>query len=238
MNLTGQQVEVAKENLRKGRFASSTLQGKIEKGTLTDEDKEMFSSLLESYLVDTLNALGYESTLAKEKEQRYEEIRSVHQEKAELEKKLASKNPLSGFAEQFSMIQDIIQDWWRNDGFVYVSEVNMLNNGELELKLGFALSMRVSMFSEDKEADREDLARHMKSLEDMGLVFYKESEYTIFDKDLVYSSENEELLKKLIQRRFPSFEVKNVEKTEFTKRGLIESITGVITDLDDLLEEK
>lgn len=238
MKLTNQQEVVAKENLRKGRLVSSTLLEKLVNGSLTESEKATYTSLLESYVVDTLNALDYESTLATEKDQRFEDIRRVNAENLELRNKLALKNPLSGFAEQFEMIQSMIQEWWKKEGFVHVREINMLNNGHLQMKLSFSLSMRVGMFSKDIEGEKKDLARHLKSLEDMGFEFYKESEYSLYDKDLLYSSENENLLTKLIQRRFPSFELKDVEKMDFTKKELIESITGVITDLDDLVVNK
>ncbi|WP_442638016.1 hypothetical protein [Rossellomorea marisflavi] len=236
MKLTNQQEVVAKDKLIKGRLVSQTLLEKLKNKSLTESEKAMYTSLLEGYVVDALNALDYDSTLATEKDQRFEEIRSINAENQELKLKLASKNPLSGFAEQFEMIQSMIDAWWKKDGFVWVGEVNMLNNGHLQLKLKFSLSMRVGMFSKDIEGEKKDLARHIKSLEDMGFEFYKESGYANFDKDLLYSSENEELLTKLIQKRFPSFELKDVEKMDFSKEGLIESITGVITDLDDLIE--
>lgn len=233
MNLTNDQLETIKTNLRKSRVVSQELQEHLESGTLAEETKATLSSLLESYVVDALSELDYESVLKEEHEKRYEDIRRANQRIQELEKQLANTHELTGFKQMFRKVQDIIRKWWKQEGFVHVEDVTLLGNGTIQITFAFALSMRVSMFSKNKEADRKELQEHIQYLRDTGFEFYSNQANPVFTKDLLKTDKNEELLTQLVQSRFPSFELQSVKGADLDGEEIIMSFTGVIKDFDD-----
>ena len=234
MMLTNNQKELITKSLSKGRFASASLQKKIEAGNLDEESKNTFCSLMESYLIDVMKEMDYQSHLVDEHDSRYAEIRKVNQRATELERQLASKNPLSGFKEQFSLIQDTIHEWWRKEGFVYVKEVNVIYYGVLSVKFGFQLNMRSSMFSKDPEGDRADNLRHRKSLEDRGFEFAKNAKDEMFRKELLATDKNKALVTELIRQRFPSFKCNEFNTFEVDGMTLLHMVNGNINEITDV----
>lgn len=234
MNLTNDALESIATNLRKGRFVSQELQEKLENSTLDEKTKATLASLLESYVGDALSELDYESVLKAESEKRYEDIRRANQRIQELEKQLANAHELTGFKQMFRKVQRIIELWWKQDGFNVVKETTILDNGTLQVTFAFALSMRSSMFSKNKEADREDLNRHIQQLRDSGFEFYSNQANPMFTKNLLKTEKNEELLTQLVQSRFPSFELQTVKGADLDEEKIIMSFTGVIKDFDDI----
>ena len=236
MNLTNDQLETITTNLRKARVISQELQDHLETGTLDEKTKGTFSSLLESYVGDALSELDYESVLKAKSEERFEEIRRANQRIQELEKQLANTNELTGFKQMFRKVQDILRKWWKQEGFVHINDVTLLGNGTLQVTFDFALSMRVSMFSENKEAERKELQEHIQRLRDTGFEFYINQANPMFTKNLLKTEENEELLTRLVQSRFPSFELQNIEEANLDGEKIMMSFTGVIKDFSDFEE--
>lgn len=234
MMLSNNQKELVTKNLSKGRFASANLQKKIEEGNLDENAKNTLCSLMESYLVDVLKEMDYPSHLQEEHDNRYAEIRKVNERVNELELQLASKNPLSGFREQFSLIQDTIHEWWRKEGFVYVQEVNVISYGVLSVKFGFQLCMRSSMFSKDPEGDRADNLRHRQSLEDRGFEFASHAKDEMFRSELLATDKNKKLLTELICERFPSFECKGFDNYEVDGMTILNVMHGIINEITDV----
>ena len=236
--LTNNQQEKVVDALRKGRFASAQLQEKIEKGTLDEEMKGTFATLLECYLVEVHQGLDYESELVKEQDKRYVEIRQALRKVETLEEELASKNPLSGFKEQFNLIKNIVHDWWRKEGFVYVEEVKIVHFGSIEVKFGFMLDSRTGMFAKDKEASRTDDERHFHSLKERGFTFCEDAKERFVQNSLQGTAENERLLLELIQNRFPSFELLEMDKQQMLGHPIIMSARGRINEISDLDNDK
>ena len=212
MNLTNDQLETITTNLLKSRVVSQELQEHLEMGTLAEETKATLSSLLESYVVDALSELDYESVLKAEHEKRYEDIRRANHRIQELEKQLANTHELTGFKQMFRKVQETIRKWWKQEGFVHVDDITLFGNGTLQVTFAFALSMRISMFSKNKEAERKELQEHIQHLKDLGFEFYSNQANPVFTKDLLKTSKNEELLAKLVQSRFPSFEIQRIKE--------------------------
>lgn len=232
--LTNSQKELIFKNLQKGRFTSANLEKKIEEGKLDENMKNTLCSLMESYLVDVLKEMDYDSHLAKQHDSRYTEIRKANQQINDLREQLSSKNPISGFKEQFTLIQDTIREWWRKEGFVYVEEVNVIYYGVLSVKFGFQLSMRSSMFSKDPEGDRADDVRHRQALRDRGFKFADHAKDEIYRKELLATDNNKELLLELIQQRFPSFSVSEFDTYEVNGMTLINMVNGNINEITDV----
>lgn len=234
MEFTNDKKDQIMTSLKKSQFVSQALLNKVEDSTLTNDDLEKLGFLLEGHVGDALNALSYDSVLEAQQDARFEEIRKANQRIQELEGKLAKTHELSGFSGMFNIIQDIIADWWKKEGFNHVRDTKLLSYGALEVTFNFALSMRVSMFSQNKKAEYEDLTRHIQSLRDMGFAFYDESEYDFFEKDLLDTEKNRELLVTLVQKRFPSFEVNSFESQKHAGTPVILSFTGTIHDVDNI----
>lgn len=195
---------------------------------------EELSMLLESYTVEALKALDFDSILQKQSEVRYEEIRQANKRIQRLEKELANKHPLSGLPNLFKKTQDIINKWWKDEGFSWVNDVKMLGDGSLEVSFGFHLLSRVPFLSENPKSDHEKLQKHIRSLRDYGFEFFESSPQGIFKSNLIDTAENRKLLNQLVLSRFPSFQMGDIQTKSLDGTAFIMFFSGVIQDMSDL----
>lgn len=237
MKLTKSQKETIIDNLRKGRFASGSLEQKILDDKLEEDSTNTLLSVMEFYLKDVHSEMRYDSLLVKEHEARYAALRQANLRIQELEEQLASKNPIDGFKEQFNLISSTINEWWRADGFAYCPDVRVIHYGTIEVVFGFQLSMRSSMFSKDKEADREDNKRHLAKLKSTGFEFAVTSPYPLYHKDLLDTENNRNLLTTLITNRFPSAEIKGFKSGTVAELELLEEVHVYITEPAEVQEK-
>lgn len=233
MMLTNNQKELALKSIQKFLFAGATLKEGIEKGTLGEEYKNQLLSISESYLTDVQEQLNYDSHLREQEKSRYEGIRKANLRIQELEKQLASKNPLDGFQEQFELVHDAIRTWWKEEGFVYVEEVELANYG-LKVRFGFQLSGRSSFFSQDPEGDRAERVRYKASLKEKGFEFADNETESFYKDDLYATPENKRLLIHLISKRFPSFECQDFSTFANPEFSVIQTVNGIIRNVIDV----
>lgn len=233
MELTDDKKHILSESLKKVSLYASIIQEKLMDDKWNEIDMEKLSRLLESYTVESLNALDFDSILVKQSDARYEEIRQANKRIQRLEKELADKHPLSGLSNLFKKSQDTLSKWWKEEGFSLVEDMKMLRNGSLEVSFGFHLIGRVPFLSENPKSEHESLQKHIRSLRDSGFVFFDSSPYGMFKSNLIDTDENKELLNRLVQSRFPSFEMGDVQTKSLDGTEFIMSFSGVIQDMSD-----
>lgn len=206
--LTEDEKAVSIKALKDIRFAAATLEEWIKGGVAEQGQADTIMSLLESYHGELVKPLKYDSHLAKEREERYADIRRANQEIHRLKEQIGSSKPIDGLADQLRYLHDTVSQWWREHGFNHVSDEQF---GPYSYRARFCFQLdTLSLYDGDNPVTgkkrRED---RIKKFEEHGFVF-------IYDKHgehpkLAGTNKNLELLTELITDRFPSAGIHNVQ---------------------------
>lgn len=93
----------------------------IKNNELVQSDIETHLFLAEHYLADLAKAVGYDSVLAKEVEERYREIREKNTEIMRLEGLLGSGVSAESVTSAMRKYEDVFHAWYKSEGFHYAS---------------------------------------------------------------------------------------------------------------------
>ncbi|WP_440880643.1 hypothetical protein [Tenacibaculum sp. C7A-26P2] len=194
----------------------------LKEGKLTEGMKETHLSLTESYTIDFLKEANYDSILAKEKEKRLSEIRSLNDENRELRKKLGEKVSNEDAREKMKNLSESVKKWWNIFGFGHTSKIGYGQNGHMEIVFS-------GMISEGYYAkpDRITKERKLKYLIDLGFSFNE-------DECVIISDENINRLIRLINSKYPSAMMKELTCDFYSKHKTLRDIKVSITNLEDI----
>lgn len=197
-------------------------------GSLTDEMKGVMCGLIEGHFSDVSKLLDYQSTLTKEREERFKDIRKANETIRSLEEKLANSTPISGMKETLLSLEDIVYRWWEKEGFNHVTN-SRYENG----------SLRCDLCSMLYQGDRDDeyFQKYLQTLKAMGFEFATDIG-RIYEMELIDNEMNRKLLTGMIKRRFPSAKVREWKNRCVPKKNsdifLIRYACISISDLTDI----
>jgi hypothetical protein len=168
-------------------FSGSELFNRLKESKLEKGLCQTLLSLLESYVVSLHKNLNYDSTLKEEHNKRYIEIRRLNSENHELRQQLGNKVSAEDVREKLKNMKDTIYDWWKEEGFGYVSETTF-HPYQCSIKLSCSLSFH----HKDNQID-----------------YLKSKGYEILELErgcfeLKQTDKNIELLICEVKKRFPS----------------------------------
>lgn len=206
--------------------AAQTLHFYIKDNSLPEDMKAIMPSLIEGHFRDIAKKLDYESALAKEREERFAEIRKANQTIKELKDQLGSQKPIDGLNEQLRLLNEKVENWWNEYGFNHISSPSFTAYGRYHGTFSFMLSSRESRYSETPESDKAENEKFIQSLRDKGFEFAtgmgNDYELSLIDND-----NNKKLLIEMLKERFPSIEVHS-----FKSRRIFKSNTHIIQEAE------
>ena len=203
----------------------------------------------ESHLTTISEAIGYDGDLAKQKKERYAEIRAKNDEIRRLEKLIGSTKSIDGLPEQLSALTESVRKFWWEDlglGLVYDNpfysdeKAGGIGAGygrayyEANLSCHFDSTYRGTdaQFSKTPEDDKE---KHNAWFE------YMKTALDLFIEDNHYASvldteRNREWIFNKLTERFPSLEITawDVRKIHRGQGYQIYSVRIRINDLSDM----
>lgn len=144
-----------------------------------------------------------------------------------LEEKASKVNSISLIQEQAKTIADKIHQFWREEGFHYVSNVKTDHYGTVEADFGFSLHFG-SLFTDKKVSCAKKKEEKMQWLKEEGYQLDEKN------KHLLDCDANKEKLEKLIQKRFPSSYIYSFESNPCnrTERKIFRMIVRISDILD------
>lgn len=206
--LNKDQKAVTLEGLKKLSQVASHMHKLVQNDTLSEDMKGKLLSLAEFHLTDVAKEVNYEANLAKEREKFYAEIREKHKQIEELEEKLANANPIDGLQEQLKTLSGKVEDWWRELGFTFISDMDFSSRGGgLQITFAFSLESYSRMFSKTPISDKEKEEDKIQSLRDKGFTIINDGS----ELCLAATDNNQALLISLLQERFPSIQIQGME---------------------------
>jgi len=209
-------------------FLLNRIKKDVEDNELTATMRQTYSSLLEVHTTSILDVFKYEGVLQKEKEERYEQIRSLNIENRDLRKQLGEKVSMEDIREGLKNLSEGIKRWWNIEGFGHTSELEF---GPYGAKVKFSGMITDSYYDKEKDLTEED--KH-KLLQDYGF------ELTIGngrrDARVKMTENNVHLLEKLLTTKYPSADI-SIITTHYSrnvKESDIRHIEVYIRNFDDL----
>lgn len=230
--------EAVKKELTHLIHAAHSLLDDIKKDQLRPENAGMMVSLLESYQVDVGKLLGYETELAKQREERFVEIREKNKEIDELQKQLASNKPIDGLQEQLRHLYDIVNKWWSEEGFYHISDYRYYALGHVGLKFCFMMDYKYSR-QRDPENGTMNREEYLEYLKKQGYepVYSEGNGMFLLDTEA-----NRKVLKDFLKSRFPSIRINKYENRNMSRTDedcmVIFEIDATIANLHDIVNEE
>lgn len=190
--------------------------GKLSKGMLNTH-----ITLTESYVLDFLKAVGYDGILEAEHNERFVEIRGLHEQNRALREQLGQKVTNEDFRERAKIMTNSVKDWWRMYGFGHTSEIVF---AEYSMKIKFSGMIFESHFGEDTKGTK------IKYLEDLGFEISGDN-----DKFVCANDNNIDTLTKLLTDKYPSASIWEMIISPSNKNREIREIEIFIDNLDDVV---
>lgn len=233
VDLTPDDIAFCKKNLDNLGMVFGLIRDSILKNQLTVDDRRTYSSVLESYVSNITNRIGYDSDIKKEKEGRYKEIANANNTIYRLEKELESKafNNISiqDIKDYISKFKDLLHDWWKKNGFNYIKDV-YLSESSLTVQFGISSHCFSTLFDENPVTSQENKKVYLeKIMKEWDL------ENNRGDIELLNTDRNINKLKEL----FASVggEIRGIDSVAFYKGGLQIREIKVLFKNDILLKE-
>jgi hypothetical protein len=205
----------------------------IEQDSLTLSMVGDMVGLVEFQYTDIAKILGYETHLIKERDERYHEIRDVKNRNYELEQMIASLKPIEGLKEQLNQLSNIVSEWWKSDGFDFVSDFRFYSGGSAAMKFCFMLN---NGYSSGITSTRRHLTKdqYIKQIKENG---YEIKEIEGTGLVVLDTLNNRMLLRNLLVDRFPSIRLNSFGNHAVGKHDdiyILDGIDATIFDLRDI----
>lgn len=195
-------------------------------GTLSQGMLNTHISLTEAYVVDFLKAVGYDGMLEAEKNERFKEIRELHEQNRALREQLGQKVTNEDFRERIKIMTKSIKEWWNIYGFGYVSEIVFV---EYAVKIKLSGSITEAYYGRDS---RDTVGTKLEYLTGLG---FEMTDGEIYNKSVRATDENIEKLTNLLVNKFPSATIEEMVISPYSKSREIKEIEVYIRNLDDII---
>lgn len=166
VDLTPDDIAYCKKFFDNLGMALHLIKDQILKNNLTVSDRRTYAWSLEHYVSNITKRIGYDSDLAKEKEERSKEIaqanNTIHKLEKELETKAFDSISVQDIKDYISKFKDLLYKWWKEYGFNYIKEVSF---SEYSLIVNFGISTdRSSLFDENPVTSQENEKIYLEKL--------------------------------------------------------------------------
>lgn len=208
---------------------ASYMHDQIKENRMEEGFKETQLSLLESYTIEILKELNFESKLQKEREARFSEIRSLNIENRELRKQLGDKATAEDVRETLKNIEDNFREFWQNIGFGFSNDYDFG---------GYGLKVKVSTSMIDRMLHGSDeyIQKRKTEFKDYGFTLVNDGDSD--DNALGFSQENIDALNRLLSEHLSDFKIYTIESQAGRNSVYIRDIDIYIRNFDDLLNLK
>lgn len=230
--LTPDQKVVAMKAAKDLLHGASYVYELLDNDSLNVEMRDNMCGLLDHYVQDLCEPLGYASAAAQRIEEKHAEIRKLNTRIHELERQLGEAAPIDTVPKLLTNLRDGVSDWWKEQGFGWIHDFTYGPYGTAHIKFSFSFDHIFSMSSTPvtDKASKED---SRNDLEKQGYVFVvDEREHRLMDCDT-----NRILLMYLLTKQFPSITVRYWENRHVHKSDLFAlwSIVAVVREIKDLV---
>ncbi|WCK57120.1 hypothetical protein PP175_28435 (plasmid) [Aneurinibacillus sp. Ricciae_BoGa-3] len=226
---------VALKTLKDTYFAVKQMYEWLQKDTLPVELSHTMSQTVEYQMSELSKLIGFDSLSAKNVEEKHAEIRKANQRIRALEAQLGNKNPVEGLSEQLKSLSELVNQWWRVDGFNYVKELAFTNYGKLEVEFGISFSRR-RVFSKTPISDQLSEKEWIKSLQDNGYQLHFNQ--NVRECHLVDCPVNRKLIQSLLESRFQSVMIEEWKNQCIFETDDLFELRGIKVHIGDLKEVK
>ncbi|WP_131753555.1 hypothetical protein [Burkholderia vietnamiensis] len=213
LTLSADQQAVARKKISDMHHAVATILSVLKESA--EIDAELTTNCVkvaEFNLADLCKALGVETFSAKEREERYADLRAANMRIHVLETQLGSTVAPEAVQHALKNISERLNRWWRNDGFGYVHDLEFGAYGVCHGKFSCSLRSAFSILDSDTPvSDKKNRASWIESVRERGFQLVQDDrEWAIADCDV-----NRAALIDLITKNIPSakvFKFENVNR--------------------------
>lgn len=227
---------VALRKIRQISDAVGTIFSVIKDGTaVSAELATNCVKVAEFELSHLCKTLGIETDSAKEREQRYADLRAANTRVRELEAMLGSTQPPEATQAALKNMADQLNRWWDLEGFGHISDIAF---GQYGCKVDFSCNLFGDfrlLDSDTPVSDKDRKQRWYESLQERGFVLVEDDrEWSVSDCDA-----SRKVLQDLIVSRIPSARVTKFDNhyrqraSGFILRG-VEVYIGNIAEIQTL----
>ncbi|HGO6081882.1 TPA: hypothetical protein ACK3PA_006379 [Burkholderia cenocepacia] len=213
LTLSADQQAVARKKINDMHHAVATILSVLKESA--EIDAQLATNCVkvaEFNLADLCKALGVETFSAKEREQRYADLRAANMRVHDLETQLGSTVAPEAVQHAIKNIAQHLNKWWRCDGFGYVHDLEFGAYGVCHGKFSCSLNGHFRLIDSDTPvSDERNKADWIESLRERGFELVKDDrDWAIADCDA-----NRAALVSLITTNIPSakvFKFENVNR--------------------------
>jgi len=198
--LNEDQKAVVLKELKELYHAAAHLYESVNKDNLSLEMRRVLCSLCESHIGRASVMLHYDSDLAKEREERFIEIRAANMRIHELERQLGCCDITNILPQKLKSLSSSIRDWWRKDGFGHVSDISFTEYGYVHVRLCCLLMNHNSSWSDKPVTQAKTREQWIEDLKGRWHLFQPEAR----EWSPVLDNHNRDELMRTIKARFPS----------------------------------
>jgi len=217
-----------KEFNEKHDLARWLIKDAASKNELTNGLIKLFISNLESETSKLIKAVGYESVLEAEKQERYKEIRFLNQQNRDLRAQLGKKASFEDIRESLKVINDEFRAWWNILGVGFMTNDLVFSNYDAKATLSGSVT---GAYYKGADQSEKEKAEYLKWLGfDVCAIDVGRDSYYI-----AMTGENYTLLDKMLKSMFPSCVIESVT-SHFSKRNNQQYILDIkicISSFDD-----
>jgi hypothetical protein len=203
----------------------------VSKETLTEEMRDTMCGLLDHYIVEFCEPLGFYSKASERIEAQHAEIRELNGKIHELERQLGKAAPIDTVPNLLRNLRDGVSDWWVEQGFGWIRKFTYGPYGSVQAEFSFSFD-HVFTGSKTPVSDKKAKESTIELLEKQGFIFVvDERDHRLLDCDM-----NRKLLMDLLTVRFPSIQIQYWENRSVRKTNnfALWGINAVIMEIRDL----
>ncbi|MEX3623738.1 hypothetical protein [Viridibacillus arvi] len=238
---------VVEREIKSAYGALATLLEWVRNDSLTVEMKESLPNLVDLYLRNVKESIGFTGEESEREKEIKESIGQYYQKEIkELQQALANQNSIAGISATTKLAFEKIDKWWGIEGFDYIRKKSITEGGLIKLELGFMIDSLTSRYSKTPVSDKELLKTKVQYLEEKGFQFTpKKRGYRL---DVIDNDNNRKLLQQIIKEAFPSSRIwkfenhmrrTNDEKDDYFVIRSVEITIVELSDIDRLeIQEK
>lgn len=204
--LDADQKAVVEREIKSAYSALSTLLDWVKNDKLTVEMKEMLPGLVDSYMKEVKEVIGFTGDESERQKEMNESIGQYYQnEIRELKQSLANQNSIAGISANVKLAFEKIDKWWDIEGFNYIRKKAISANGCVDLEFGFVMDSLTSRFSKTPVSDNEILKTKAQYLTEKGFQFAPKIRG--YGLDVIDNDKNRELLIEMVKQAFPTAKI-------------------------------